>query len=88
MDVIPDRRRRIAQGRTSACILNTEARSVSRPNVGRQTRRPTLRNVYFVTSKELDIKKRIAKTKGSNSTLFRFWTAPSLLRYRYSAVMD
>ena len=48
MDVTPDRRRRIAQGRTSACILNTEARSVHRPNVGRQTQRPTLRNDWFV----------------------------------------
>ena len=48
MDVIPDRGRRIAQGRTSACILNTEARSVNRPNFGRQTQRPTLRNVWFV----------------------------------------
>ena len=44
MDVTPDRGSRIAQGRTSACILNTEARSVHRPNVGRQTQRPTLRN--------------------------------------------
>ena len=48
MDVIPDRGRRIAQGRTSACILNTEARSVNRPNVGRQTRKPALRNAHFV----------------------------------------
>lgn len=48
MDVIPDRGRRIAQGRTSARILNTEVRSVSRPSVGRQTQRPALRNVYFV----------------------------------------
>ena len=44
MDVIPDRRSRIAQGRASACILNTEARSMNRANVGRQTRRPALRN--------------------------------------------
>ena len=48
MDVIPDRGRRIAQGRSSACILNTKVRSVNRPNVGRQTRRPTLRNDWFV----------------------------------------
>ena len=48
MDVIPDRGSRVAQGRTSARILNTKARSVHRSNVGRQTRRPTLRNVHFV----------------------------------------
>ena len=48
MCVVSDRRRRIAQGRTSTRILNTEVRSVDRPNVGRQAQRPALRNVWFV----------------------------------------
>ena len=66
MDVMPDRKRRIAQGRASACILNTEARSVHRPNVGRQTQRPTLRNVHFVMFKPRWLRLRVIPCRHNN----------------------